>query len=885
MSAYFVGGYTMEKLGLNDIRERYLAFFESKEHLRLNSFSLVPHNDKSILLINAGMTPLKPYFTGVEKPPKNRITTCQKCIRTPDIENVGKTARHGTFFEMLGNFSFGDYFKKEAIPWAWEFFTKVMEIPEEQLYVTVYQEDDEAYDIWENVVGLPKEKIFRMGKEDNFWEHGTGPCGPCSEIFYDRGIEHGCGEENCTVGCDCDRFIEVWNLVFTQFDRKEDGSYEKLESKNIDTGMGLERLACVMQDVDNLFEVDTIQSVLQHVCQIAGVTYKEESKTDISIRVITDHIRSTCMMVCDGVLPSNEGRGYVLRRLLRRAARHGRLIGIQEAFLTKLAATVIESSKGAYPDLEEKREYITKIIGIEEEKFYQTLEQGLKILDDFLKQEVKTLSGENAFKLHDTYGFPLDLTIEIASERGIDVDVDGFNKQMLIQKETARNAGKELDGSAWKEDVLSTTDVVATEFLGYSQSNVEANVLAILNDSGALVNEAKQGEEITLVLDKTSFYAESGGQVGDKGLIVNDEMQFEVQNCTKGSGNRFLHQGMVKLGIVKVGNNVTVQIDERERNSTCRNHTATHILQKALKETLGDHVNQAGSAVSANKLRFDFTHFSALTSEELAQVERKVNEIIAQDLVVNVQVMNIDEAKKLGAMALFGEKYGDTVRVVSVGEYSREFCGGTHMETTAGIGLFKILNETSAASGVRRIEACTGFDSYLYLLENEAVLTQLQKVTKATKANVVIRVEQLMDDNKQLQQQIKQLKQSDAKNMVESICNEQVNVNGANLVAKIVDASDANELREMVDLIKDRISDYIVVLGAVMNDKVSFCAAVDKKLTKQGAHAGKIVKDVAAITGGGGGGRPDMAQAGGKDTTKVEEAIRCVKTIVEQQMA
>ncbi|HBR02436.1 MAG TPA: alanine--tRNA ligase, partial [Ruminiclostridium sp.] len=671
----------MRKIGLNELREMYLSFFESKGHLRLPSFSLVPRNDPSILLINAGMTPLKPYFTGREVPPRKRVTTCQKCIRTPDIENVGKTSRHGTFFEMLGNFSFGDYFKKEAIPWAWEFMTKTLEIPEDRLYVTIYQDDDEAYNIWHHDVGLAHEKIFRMGKEDNFWEHGTGPCGPCSEIYFDRGADKGCGSPDCRVGCECDRFIEVWNNVFTQFDRQADGTYLELASKNIDTGMGLERLACVMQDVDNIFEVDAIRAILDHVCRISGAAYGREYKKDVSIRVITDHSRSVTMMVSDGILPSNEGRGYVLRRLLRRAARHGRLLGIKRAFLSEIADTVIQCFGDAYPNLKEKQDYIKKVISLEEERFYATIDQGMIILEDFMKQAraggSNRLTGEMVFKLHDTYGFPLDLTREIASENSLSIDEEGFQEEMKAQKNMAREAYRSKGGSAWEKDLFANTDKsVITEFVGYTDSTSNSVVQYIVRDD-ELAENAQQDDEIALVLNTTPFYGESGGQIGDTGYITNNQFKMEVSDCRKTADGKFLHIGKVLSGSVQIGDKVVAAIDTKRRQATARNHTTTHLLQKALKDILGDHVNQAGSLVTPERLRFDFTHFSAMTPEQIEAVEDEVNGKILENLDVSVKEMSIDEARKLGAMALFGEKYGETVRVVSAGDYSRELCGGT----------------------------------------------------------------------------------------------------------------------------------------------------------------------------------------------------------------
>ncbi|HEY8348684.1 MAG TPA: alanine--tRNA ligase, partial [Clostridia bacterium] len=726
----------MKKLGLNEIREQYLRFFESKGHLRLPSFSLVPKNDPSVLLINAGMTPLKPYFTGAEKPPRTRVTTCQKCIRTPDIENVGKTARHGTFFEMLGNFSFGDYFKKEAITWAWEFVTKVMEMPEDRLYVSIYEEDDEAFEIWNKEVGLAPERIFRMGKKDNFWEHGTGPCGPCSEIYFDRGPERGCGKPDCTVGCDCDRYIEFWNLVFTQFNRQEDGTYTKLEKKNIDTGMGLERLAVIMQDVDNLFEVDTIRRILEFVCEKAGVIYGQGHDEDVSIRVITDHIRGTVMMVSDGILPSNEGRGYVLRRLLRRAARHGRLLGIEGPFLYEVAKVAIRESCEAYPELAEKEEYICKVIKIEEERFAATIDQGIAILNAMiaeLKMENKdVLPGSMAFKLHDTYGFPLDLTREIAGEAGLTVDEEGFRAEMAQQKNKARMALKNREMSAWGRDIAAgISKDLRTEFVGYESYSSESRILHIILDDEQ-VNSAQQGEEVTVILDRTPFYAESGGQVADTGYITGKDGKVRVTGCVKVGEGLYLHTGVVEEGIIEKDAPVTAAIDVERRLAIARNHTATHLLHKALRNVLGDHVTQAGSLVAPDRLRFDFRHFAAMTKEEIKRVEDEVNARILDDLKVTVRVMSLDEANRLGAMALFEEKYGDVVRVIQAGDYSMELCGGTHLKSTAQAGLFKIISESGVAAGVRRIEALTGKGALEYYGHVEEKLENIASVLKTT---------------------------------------------------------------------------------------------------------------------------------------------------------
>lgn len=867
----------MKKLGLNEIREKYLSFFESKGHLRLPSFSLVPKNDPSILLINAGMTPLKPYFTGAEKPPRTRVTTCQKCIRTPDIENVGKTARHGTFFEMLGNFSFGDYFKKEAITWAWEFVTKVMEMPEDRLYVSIYEEDDEAFEIWNKEVGLAPERIFRMGKKDNFWEHGTGPCGPCSEIYFDRGPERGCGKPDCTVGCDCDRYIEFWNLVFTQFNRQEDGTYTRLEKKNIDTGMGLERLAVIMQDVDSLFEVDTIRRILEYVCEKAGVIYGQ-GEEDVSIRVITDHIRSTTMMVADGILPSNEGRGYVLRRLLRRAARHGRLLGIEGPFLYDVARVVIRESCEAYPELAEKEEYICKVIKIEEERFAATIDQGIAILNAMiaeLKMENRTvLPGSMAFKLHDTYGFPLDLTREIAEEAGLTVDEQGFMAEMAEQKNKARMAIKSKEISAWGRDIAAGIDKdLRTEFVGYESYSSESKILyIILNDEQA--DSAQQDDEVTIILDRTPFYAESGGQVADTGMITGRDGKVRITGCVKTGEGLYLHTGVVEEGIIEKGSAVTAAIDIERRLATARNHTATHLLHKALRNVLGDHVTQAGSLVEPDRLRFDFHHFSAMSKEEIKRVEDEVNARILDDLNVNVREMPIEEAKKLGAMALFEEKYGDVVRVVQAGDYSTELCGGTHLKSTAQAGLFKIISESGVAAGVRRIEALTGKGALEYYGHVEEKLENIASVLKTTPQESLRRVETISAELKAALKEIEQLKAKLASSSFDEVLAGAVDVNGIKIATGRFDQLDMDSLRNTCENLRSRVGSGVVVLGSAFGDKVSFVAMATKDAVERGVHCGNIVKEAAKAAGGGGGGRPDMAQAGGKDTSKIDKALR-----------
>lgn len=871
----------MRKIGLNELRELYLSFFESKGHLRLPSFPLVPQNDPSILLINAGMTPLKPYFTGQEKPPRNRVTTCQKCIRTPDIENVGKTARHGTFFEMLGNFSFGDYFKKEAIPWAWEFMTKTVSIPENLLFASIYEEDDEAFEIWNKDVGLPAEKIFRMGKKDNFWEHGTGPCGPCSEIYFDRGPDKGCGSPDCTVGCECDRFIEVWNNVFTQFDRQEDGSYLPLATRNIDTGMGLERLACVVQGVDTIFEVDAIRAILDHVCRLTGTEYGKEYKKDVSIRVITDHSRSVTMMVSDGILPSNEGRGYVLRRLLRRAARHGRLMGMKRAFLTEMADTVIACFGEAYPNLMEKQDYIKKVISMEEERFYITIDQGNVILEDFMQDVRKAgtnrLTGEMVFKLHDTYGFPLDLTREIVLESGLEIDEEGFQAEMKKQKDKAREAHKSREGSAWEKDLFANTDKsVPTDFVGYKETFCEANVLFIIKDD-ELSDNAQQDDEVTLVLDKTAFYAESGGQIGDIGKITTDSFSFIVTNCKKTPDGKYLHSGKVETGSVQVGDRVKASIDTERRLATARNHTVTHLIHKALKNVLGDHVNQAGSQVTPERLRFDFTHFSSISSEQLEAIEQEVNAKILENLPVAVQELSIDEARKSGATALFGEKYGDVVRVVTVGNYSKELCGGTHLTYSGQAGLVKILGESGISAGVRRIEALTGFNAIHFYKSREDLLKQVSDAVKATPEDTVRKIDSLNDEVRSIKKELEQINSKLVRGATDAILENAQEVKGLKIVAAKMEGLDMNALRNASDTLKTKIGSGVVALASYKDDKVNLIVSATQDAVKAGIHCGNIIREAAQVCGGGGGGRPDMAQAGGKDADKIDEALKVAR--------
>ena len=878
----------MEKLGLNEIRERYLKFFEGKDHLRMPSFSLVPHNDPSILLINAGMTPLKPYFTGQEEPPKKRVATCQKCIRTPDIENVGKTARHATFFEMLGNFSFGDYFKKEAILWAWEFVTRDLEIPVDRLFASIYEEDEEAHDIWKNDIGLPADRIVRLGKKDNFWEHGTGPCGPCSEIYFDRGADKGCGQPGCAVGCDCDRYMEFWNLVFTQFNKGEDGAYTKLQKKNIDTGMGLERLACIMQGVNSLFEVDTIRNILNNVCSIAGVEYGKAYKTDVSIRVITDHIRSTTMMVSDGILPSNEGRGYVLRRLLRRAARHGKLLGIDTAFLFNAALVVINESKSAYPELAEKADYIRKVIKIEEERFDATIDQGLSILNEFMAsvkaENGKMLPGSMSFKLHDTYGFPLDLTREIAGENGLEIDEEGFKAEMAEQKKKAREALKSRETSAWGQESVAGLDKVGkTEFTGYNEILAQASVLYIIKE-GEPVENAQEGDEITIILDRTPFYAESGGQTGDAGLIENADGAVRVNDCKKTPDGKHLHIGIVEKGIIEKASAVSARVDSGKRLATARNHTTTHLIQKALRNVLGRHVTQAGSLVGPDRLRFDFNHFSAMTREELKNVEREVNAKILESIPVTVREMPVDEARKEGAMALFGEKYGNIVRVVRIGDYSTELCGGTHLVSTSQAGLVKILGESGVAAGVRRLEALTGEGAMEYLNEREEILNDIAAALKSNPQDSAKKIETLNAELKNAGKEIEKLRSKLVSGSVDEILSGAVDIKGIKVAAARFDQLDMEALRNTGDMLKNKLGSGVVILASGLGEKVSFVVMASKDAVERGTHAGNIIREAAKVAGGGGGGRPDMAQAGGKDVSKIDEALKLAVKVAGEQI-
>ena len=885
----------MQWTGLNELREKYLTFFEGKGHLRLGSFPLVPKDDPSLLLINSGMAPMKKWFLGQEEPPRHRVTTCQKCIRTPDIERVGITARHGTFFEMLGNFSFQDYFKEEVIPWAWEFLTgeEWMAIPKDKLYISVYLDDDEAYDIWTQKVGIAPDHMVRMGKEDNFWEHGSGPCGPCSEIYFDRGVEYGCGKPTCGPGCDCDRFMEIWNLVFSQFDSDGKGHYERLPRPNIDTGMGLERLACVMQGVGNLFEVDTVQSVLHHVEHIADKTYGQNEKTDISIRVITDHIRSCTFMVSDGILPSNEGRGYVLRRLLRRAARHGRLLGIQGPFLVDLVETVIQSSESAYPELREHAAYIKKVIGTEEANFARTIDAGMNILSNLIdameKAHQHVLSGLDAFKLNDTFGFPLDLTREIAAEQGLEVDEEGFHAEMTKQKERARSERLKKNISGWSADLFGALDAAPTVFTGYDTLTDTGVVVALsdeetLTDGIATDDQAKEG--VLVVLDKTPFYAEMGGQVADHGVLTGDNCTLRVLDVKKTPKGYFVHTCVLESGYVRVGDTLTAQVDKEYRWAIARNHTATHLLQAALREVLGDHVHQAGSYQDAHVTRFDFTHFSAVTPEELAQVERIVNEKIFDAMDVDVRSMPLDEAKKMGAMALFGEKYGEIVRVVDVCGWSTEFCGGTHVKNTAQIGCFKIISEASVAAGIRRIEAVTGKNLLMRANANELVLRSTAAALKANNvADLAGRAEAVMAENKALHKELDNVKAEVAAAKVQSLFENAEEVNGVRIIAAYFAGTASGTLRGMCDTLREKaVKPVLAVLVGSEGEKITMAVSVNKLAQEKGLKAGNIVKELAAIAGGKGGGKPDFAMAGLKDPNKIDEALHAAAEVAAKQM-
>ena len=885
----------MQWTGLNELREKYLSFFEGKGHLRLDSFPLVPKDDPSLLLINSGMAPMKKWFLAQEEPPRHRVTTCQKCIRTPDIERVGITARHGTFFEMLGNFSFQDYFKEEVIPWAWEFLTsdEWMAIPKDKLHISVYEEDDEAYDIWTKKVGIAPDHMVRLGKEDNFWEHGSGPCGPCSEIYFDRGPEYGCGKPTCGVGCDCDRYMEIWNLVFSQFDADGKGHYERLARPNIDTGMGLERLACVMQGVGNLFEVDTVQSVLHHVEHIAGKTYGANAKDDISIRVITDHIRSCTFMVSDGILPSNEGRGYVLRRLLRRAARHGRMLGIRRPFLVELVETVIQSSESAYPELREHDAYIKKVIGTEEANFARTIDAGMTILNNMIdgleKAHEHLLKGLDVFKLNDTFGFPLDLTKEIAAEQGIDIDEEGFHTEMKKQKERARAERLKKNISGWSEDLFGSLNTEATVFTGYETLNDTGVVVALSDEetlTDAIATDEQAKEDVLVVLDKTPFYAEMGGQVADHGVLTSADCSLRVLDVKKTPKGYYVHTCVLESGIVKVGDHLTAKVDKEYRMAVCRNHTATHLLQAALREVLGDHVHQAGSYQDGEITHFDFTHFSAVTADELARVEKIVNDRIFDAMDVTVKEMPIDEAKKLGAMALFGEKYGKVVRVVDIEGWSTEFCGGTHVRNTAQIGCFKIVSESSVAAGIRRIEAVTGKNLLLRANKQE---TMLHTVAAALKANNVAglpaRAEAVMAENKAMSKELDDMKAKIAASKVTSLFDDAEEVGGVKIASAYFTGTSGDTLRGMCDSVRDKaVNPVVAVLVGKAEDKITMAVTVNKMAQEKGLKAGVLVKEISAIAGGKGGGKPDFAMAGLKDENKIDEALAAVKGIVEKQL-
>ena len=878
----------MKEYGVNELRRMFLEFFESKDHLKMKSFSLVPRNDKSLLLINSGMAPLKPYFTGAEIPPRRRVTTCQKCIRTGDIENVGKTARHGTFFEMLGNFSFGDYFKKEAIAWSWEFLTEVVGLDPDRLYPSVYLEDDEAFEIWNKKIGIPAERIFRFGKEDNFWEHGAGPCGPCSEIYYDRGEAYGCGSPDCTVGCDCDRYMEVWNNVFTQFDNDGNNHYTELTQKNIDTGMGLERLAVAVQNVDSIFDVDTVRALRDKVCEYARCDYKKDEKKDVSIRLITDHIRSATFMISDGIMPTNAGRGYVLRRLIRRAARHGRLLGIEGKFLAKLSETVIEGSRDGYPELEEKRDFIFKVLTQEEDKFNRTIDQGLGILAE-LEESMKaagekTLSGADAFKLYDTYGFPLDLTKESLEEKGYDIDEDGFRACMEEQRRLAQESHEVTNYMGADATVYDEIDAaVTTEFVGYDRLEQTSKVTVLTTDT-ELTEALSEGQVGTIFVEETPFYATMGGQQGDKGTILCGDAVFVVEDTIRLLGGKVGHVGHMDAGLIKAGDLVTLKVDGAGRADTCRNHSATHLLQKALKLVLGNHVEQKGSLVTPDRLRFDFAHFQQMTADELAQVEAMVNEEIRADLPVVTQIMDLESAKKSGAMALFDEKYAEDVRVVSMGDFSKELCGGTHVSDTGMITAFRIVSESGIAAGVRRIEALTGDGVFRYYREQEARLAEAAKLLKTTPASVSEKIGHLLTEIRALQSENEALKSRAARDALGDVMNQVKEIKGIKVLATKVEGVDMNGLRDLGDQLKEKLGEGIVVLASVTDGKVSLMATATEGAMKAGAHAGNLIKAIASVVGGGGGGRPNMAQAGGKNPAGIDEAVAKAVEVAESQL-
>lgn len=879
----------MQPYGVNQLRKMFLEFFESKGHLAMKSFSLVPHNDKSLLLINSGMAPLKPYFTGQEIPPRRRVTTCQKCIRTGDIENVGKTARHGTFFEMLGNFSFGDYFKNEAIEWSWEFLTEVVGLDPDRLYPSIYEEDEEAFEIWNKKMGIPAERIFRFGKADNFWEHGSGPCGPCSEIYYDRGEKYGCGSPDCTVGCECDRYMEIWNNVFTQFDNDGHGHYSELEQKNIDTGMGLERLASVVQDVDSIFDVDTLKALRDHICRLADTEYGKDAQADISIRVITDHTRSVTFMISDGIMPSNEGRGYVLRRLLRRACRHGRLLGIEGSFIPELAQTVIEGSKDGYPELEEKKDFILKVIAKEEDQFNKTIDQGLGILAEMTAkmeaEQTTTLSGADAFKLYDTYGFPIDLTKEILEEKGMQVDEEGFHASMEVQRKTARAARGETNYMGADVTVYESIDPsITSTFVGYENLSWKSPITVLTSDT-EIVEALSDGQRGTVFAEETPFYATSGGQEADTGIIRTAEGEFKVEDTVKLLGGKIGHVGVVIKGMIKTGDQAELCVDAEKRALSARNHSATHLLQKALRTVLGTHVEQAGSSVNEERLRFDFSHFSAMTAEELQKVEEIVNEQIVAGLPVKVENMPIEEARKTGAQALFGEKYGDVVRVVNMGDYSIEFCGGTHVKNTNEIMAFKILSESGVAAGVRRIEALTSKGLIRYYDNLEKKLNEAAKVLKATPDNLAEKIAHLTAENKALHSEVESLKSKLAQDAMGDVMDQVQEIKGVKLLAAEVDGVDMNGLRDLGDQLKEKLGDGVVVLASGNDGKVSLMVTATDAAMKQGAHAGNLIKAIAGLVGGGGGGRPNMAQAGGKNPAGIQEALKKAAEVLEGQLS
>ena len=873
----------MEKYGLNQLREMFLSFFETKDHLRLPSFSLIPQNDKSVLLINAGMTPMKPWFKGEEEPPRRRVCTCQKCIRTGDIDNVGHTARHGTYFEMLGNFSFGDYFKHEAIAWSWEFLTspKWVGLDPDRLYPSVYVDDDEAWNIWHDEIGIPAERIFRFGKEDNFWEHGSGPCGPCSEIYYDRGEEYGCGKPTCTVGCDCDRYMEVWNNVFSQFDTDGHNNYTELKQKNIDTGMGLERLAVVCQGVNSLFEVDTVMNITNKVSELTGAYYGKSEKMDVSLRVITDHIRSATFLISDGVLPSNEGRGYVLRRLLRRAARHGKLLGVNDAFLYKVVDTVIRENECQYPELREKQEYITRVIRTEEESFAKTIDAGMKIFSDLLAEHKakgeSTFSGADAFKLYDTYGFPIDLTTEMCADEGMNVDTDAFKELMQQQRVRAREARKALGDLGWA-GVEFGKSIPDTSFIGYDATECDAKVLALVSDGG-LCDEISEGSEAIVVLDQTTMYAEMGGQVADHGVITGSG-SFKVNNVQKNKGGKFMHEGVLESGSLKVGDQVHVTVCAKRRAAVSRAHSATHLLHAALREVLGDHVHQAGSLVEPDVLRFDFTHYTAITAEELKQIEDRVNESVLAGLDVHTDVMGVEEAKKSGATALFGEKYGSSVRVVSMGDFSRELCGGTHLSNTAKVGAFHIVSEGSVASGVRRVEAYTGLKTMELLHSDLDKLNTLSAMYKTNADGLVDKVRQQADELREARRVIEQFKAKESAGGADSLLNAAKEIGGLHVAAAKVSAEDANALRKLGDVLRDKDSAVVALLAAVNGEKITLQCVCGKDAVAKGVRAGDVIKTIAPIVGGRGGGKPDSAMGGGSDISRLDEALAALESFV-----